>query len=249
MRRDIEKRAHMDMYLDPKALTRRRRTPDDGDDDDQSEDEENCPTYGKPTPNNPYGRRIKPQLLSILPAGNIPKPTKPLNHQNLSPGTLIFSTVVVSFALDTARTTTAQGTCFFRLHDTADRVCGFIWDDIAPEPVSEQHAPSPSSLVREIFLLSQASPGAVSILVNTPEIGFADEYRHCTTRDEAVEAVEAAAPVGGCWNYSCRGYSSRLRIGFILRVLFTGPLRALYSDHLLGTTVLILSIYMRPVAR
>jgi hypothetical protein len=51
-----------------------------------------------------------------------------------------------------------------------------------------------------------------------------------------------------CWNYSCRDYSSRLHIGFILRVLFTGPLWALYSDHLLGTTVLILSIYMRQVA-
>jgi len=50
------------------------------------------------------------------------------------------------------------------------------------------------------------------------------------------------------WNCSCRGHTSWLHIGFILRVLSTGHLQVLYSDHLLGATVLILCIYMRPVA-
>jgi hypothetical protein len=59
-------------------------------------------------------------------------------------------------------------------------------------------------------------------------------------------------PVNGsgvCWNYSRRGRTGWLPIGFILRVLFTGSLvRPYYSGYLLGATVLIiLSIYMGPV--
>jgi hypothetical protein len=37
------------------------------DESDEEDDENICPTYGNPSPNNPYGRTIKPLLLSALP--------------------------------------------------------------------------------------------------------------------------------------------------------------------------------------
>jgi hypothetical protein len=46
------------------------------------------------------------------------------------------------------------------------------------------------------------------------------------------------------------GYTTGLFYGFSLRVLYGFSTRFIYSGHLLGTTVLIiLSIYMGPVAR
>jgi hypothetical protein len=70
------------------------------DESDDGDDDETCPTYGNPSPSNPYGRQVKPQLVSALPARRVPKPSGFLHHRSLSPGTLVFSTVVARFAMD-----------------------------------------------------------------------------------------------------------------------------------------------------
>ena len=152
------------------------------DESDDGDDEEICPTYGNPSPSNPYGRQVKPQLVSVLPARRVPKPSGLLHHRSLSPDTLVFSTVVASFAMDGTSSFPSRGTDFFRLRDAADRVCGFIWDDL-----EHRGAARTSPQVREILLLSQASPGT-SHMINNNEVGFADEYRRYTTREEALEA-------------------------------------------------------------
>ena len=76
------------------------------------------------------------------------------------------------------------------------------------------------------------------------------DCRRCRSRPPSVlEHDDLSSRLSICWSCSCRGHTSWLHIGFILRVLSKGHLRVLYSDHLLGATVLILSIYMGPVAR
>jgi len=102
---------------------------DDGD-DDQGDDDESYPTYGAPLPSNTYGQRVKPRLVSALPVGWVPKPRGIPHHQNLSPGTLVSTTVIASFTIDATSSFSSQGIDFVRLRDAASRICGFIWDDL-----------------------------------------------------------------------------------------------------------------------
>jgi hypothetical protein len=173
-----------DNVADPEGTDKEDLETDESDDgdDDQGDDDESCPTYGAPLPSNPYGRRVKPRLVSALPAEWVPKPSGLPHHQNLSPGTLVFSTVVASFTMDATNSFSSQGIDFVRLRDAAGRICGFIWDDL------EQRAAARSKpQVREILLLSQASPSTTHT-IKEAEVGFADEYPHYATREEALEA-------------------------------------------------------------
>jgi len=157
--------------------------PDDG--IEEEDDPDTCPTYGPPTPKNPYGRIPHPQLLSILPEGPQSKQRSLFNPSSSPPGTLIFSTVIASFTIDTNSAETATGSSsLFRIYDSSHRVCGFIWDDLGHTVPT-----SPLLQQREIILLSQASPGTAHRLP-TEVIGFADVYRPRMSREEAVEAEQ-----------------------------------------------------------
>jgi hypothetical protein len=155
---------------------------DTGDESDEEDDEDICPTYGSPSPNNPYGRNLKPQLLSALPERPDSMQRKPSHRSCFPPGTLVFSTIVARFIIEST-SPSATGSFIFKIRDSADRICGFIWDDL------ERTAPAkPMQQAREILLLSQASPGT-SYVIHGEEVGFADEYRQRRTREEALEAL------------------------------------------------------------
>jgi len=164
---------------------------DKGDESEEEDDEDICPTYGSPSPNNPYGRNLKPQLLSALPERPDSMQRKPSYQSCFSPGTLVFSTVVARFTIESTSSSTTGGTFIFKLRDSADRICGFIWEDLeraAPAKLMPQ--------AREILLLSQASPGT-SYMMSGEEVGFADEYRRWRTREEALKAPSRGMELDG----------------------------------------------------
>jgi len=109
---------------------------------------------------------------------------------NLSPGTLVFPTVIASFTIDAASSFSSQGIDFVRLRDAASRICDFIWDNL-----EQSGAARSNPQVREIHILSRASPGTAHT-IKEAEVGFADEYRHYTTREGALEASPLGSEPG-----------------------------------------------------
>ena len=166
---------------------------DGGNDESDGEDDEDiCPTYDNPSSNNnPYGRKLKPQLLSALPEQPDWKQRKPSDRSRFSPGTLLFSTVVARFTLESTSSSIPGGTFISKLRDSTHRMCGFIWKDLE-RVASEENLQE----AREILLLSQVSPGT-SYMFNRKDVGFADEYRQRITREEALEASSKEEEVDG----------------------------------------------------
>jgi hypothetical protein len=164
---------------------------DESDEEDGEDDEDICPTYGVPSSNNPYGRNLKSRVLSALPEQPESKELQPSNGSWSSPGTLVFSTVVTTFMLESTSSPTKGGMSIFKIRDFADRICGFIWEDAEQTTLAK-----PLLQAREIILLSQASPGT-TYMISGEEVGFADEYRQRITRGEALEALSTEAELDG----------------------------------------------------
>ena len=121
---------------------------------------------------------------------------KPSHWSCFLPGTLVFSTVVARFTVESKSSSTTGGTFIFKLRDSDDRVCGFIWEDlnrVAPE--------KPMQKTREIILLSQASRGT-SYMMSNGDVGFANEYRQRRTREEAMEMLLRGMELDGEYIYN-----------------------------------------------
>lgn len=163
------------------------------DSDEEEGEEAICPTYGRPSPNNPYGRSINLKLLALLPERLDSTQLTPPRLTHSTPGTLVFSTVVANFRIDAFSSPTTRGS-IFKLRDSADRVCGFIWDD-----AERTQSTRPEQQVREILLLSQASPGTLSAM-KSEDVGFAEEYQEQKTKEDSSEPRGDGEYILGEWH-------------------------------------------------
>jgi len=161
------------------------------DESDEEDDEEMCPTYGSPSPDNPYGREVKPQLLYALPERPDLKQLRPSHTHQSPPGTLIFSTVIASFKVEPTSSSISLGRFVFKIRDSSNRICGFFWDE--SEYLAAEEYPQH---VREILLLSQASPGTASMF-RLESAEFHEEYQVCKTEEEAFNASANGQDVDG----------------------------------------------------
>jgi hypothetical protein len=162
--------------------------------DSDDADDELCPTYGIPSSGNLCGRQVNSSLIASLPK-SLTTPCDP-PESRLSPGNLVFRTVVANFTMDTRSTFFSAQDRFFRLYDTAGRVCGLIWEDFGEIDLHKQ-----DRQVREIILLSQAAPGTTSVLKDGRDsrIGFHDEYQFCDTGEQARKLSQQGIEVDGEW--------------------------------------------------
>lgn len=161
------------------------------DESDEEDEEEMCPTYGSPSLKNPHGREVKSQLLSVLPARPDPKQLGPFQTHQAPPGTLIFSTIVASFTVEPTSSSISLGRFVFKILDSSDRVCGFLWDE--SESIASEKYPHN---VREILLLSQASPGTANMF-SLESVEFHEHYQLCKTKEEALKASANEQDIDG----------------------------------------------------
>ncbi|KAF2145305.1 uncharacterized protein K452DRAFT_245118 [Aplosporella prunicola CBS 121167] len=91
--------------------------------DGNAAEEEVCPSYGWPSPSNPYGRCLDERLLSMLPIHQAPE-TPSTIPSGLPVASLYFSTIVISLFVDMLPSHVEPGLA--HVLDVDHNVCGFI---------------------------------------------------------------------------------------------------------------------------
>lgn len=147
---------------------------DDADIKDNDDDADICPTYGRPSLGNAYGRIFESDLYSALPALSTSACGEISFYSNEPPGSLIFSTVIATFTVETVSFVASPHMSCFRLRDGEGRVCGFILNELGlRSPASETEA-------GEVLLVSEAYLG-YSYTGFITDVGMDEEYRRQET--------------------------------------------------------------------